>query len=61
MKGVYEKFQALRQRKNKANLMVHSSWFIVHSQDKESNLKKQSQFAGGANWRKVLIERKLWQ
>jgi hypothetical protein len=40
MKGDYEDFHALRWRKNKANLKVHSSWFVVRSKDKEARDEK---------------------
>jgi hypothetical protein len=38
--------------------MVRCSWFIAKI---KGYLKKQSQFAGGANWLNCLFERILWQ
>jgi len=55
LKGDYEDFHALSRQKNKANskpiLFSHQIYLGV--------LKKQSQFAGRANRRKVLCEREL--
>ena len=33
LKGHYGNYCSFEQRKNKANIMVHSSWFIVHGKE----------------------------
>ncbi len=55
LKGDYEDFYALSRQKNKAN----SKPILFSPQIYLGVLKKQSQFAGWANRRKVLCEREL--
>ena len=62
MKGVYKELQSLRQRKNKANLLVFS---VLRSADnvkiRKRNLKKQSQFAGEENRCNISNNNGLWR
>ena len=73
VKGDYEEFHALRRRKYKAKQSQFIRIeYSVSPQDAlrrspkdcvmriaKWNLKKQTQFSGEANWRKVFFERKL--
>jgi hypothetical protein len=46
---------------NKANIMVHSSLFIVHSKDEERQFEKTKPICGKVNRRNISIDNGLWR